>query len=71
VDSTYGIQIWYYLLQQLNSSGRYDDSAVRGDTTKESVANREKQEERSSNRILIVDDEQDIAFTVDNFSRKW
>jgi DNA-binding response OmpR family regulator len=28
------------------------------------VANREKQEERSSKRILIVDDEQDIAFTL-------
>jgi CheY-like chemotaxis protein len=28
------------------------------------VANREKQEERSSKRILIVDDEPDISFTL-------
>jgi CheY-like chemotaxis protein len=50
---------------QLNSTGRYDDSAVLDiRTTEELVANREKQEERSSKRILIVDDEPDITFTL-------
>ena len=50
---------------QLNSTGRYDDSGILDIcTTKELVANREKQEERSSKRILIVDDEPDISFTL-------
>jgi CheY-like chemotaxis protein len=50
---------------QLNSTGRYDDSAVLDiRTTEELVANSEKQEERSSKRILIVDDEPDITFTL-------
>ena len=51
--------------QQLNSTGRYDYSAVLDIcTTEELVANREKQEERSSKRILIVDEEPDITFTL-------
>jgi CheY-like chemotaxis protein len=50
--------------QQLNSTGRYDDSAVLDNsTTEESVAKGEKQEKRTNKRILIVDDEPDIAFT--------
>ncbi|MFY9795380.1 MAG: response regulator [Candidatus Nitrosopolaris sp.] len=50
---------------QLNSTGRYDDSGILDIcTTEELVANREKQEERSSKRILIVDDEPDISFTL-------
>jgi len=49
--------------QQLNSSGRCD-AVLDICTTEEWVANREKQEERSSKRILIVDDEPDIAFTL-------
>jgi CheY-like chemotaxis protein len=47
------------------STGRYDDSTVLDIcTTEELVANREKQEKRSGKRILIVDDELDIAFTL-------
>ena len=50
---------------QLNSTGRYDDSGILDIcTTEELVANKEKQEERSSKRILIVDDEPDISFTL-------
>jgi PleD family two-component response regulator len=49
--------------QQLNSTGRCDE-VLDICTTEELVANREKQEERSSKRILIVDDEPDIAFTL-------
>ena len=50
---------------QLNSTGRYDDSAVLDNsTTEESVAKREKQEKKSNKRILIVDDEPDITFTL-------
>ena len=48
-----------------NSIGRYDDSGILDIcTTEELVANKEKQEERSSKRILIVDDEPDISFTL-------
>jgi CheY-like chemotaxis protein len=51
--------------QQLNSTGRYDDSAVLDNsTTEESVAKGEKQEKRTNKRILIVDDEPDITFTL-------
>jgi CheY-like chemotaxis protein len=51
--------------QQLNSTGRYDDSAVLDNsTTEESVAKKEKREERRNKRILIVDDEPDITFTL-------
>jgi CheY-like chemotaxis protein len=50
---------------QLNSTARYDDSGILDIcTTEELVANREKQEERSGKRILIVDDEPDITFTL-------
>jgi PleD family two-component response regulator len=50
---------------QLNSTGRYDDSAVLDDgNIKESVAKREEQEERRNKRILIVDDKPDITFTL-------
>jgi CheY-like chemotaxis protein len=50
---------------QLNSTARYDDSGILDIcTTEELVANREKQEERSGKRILIVDDEPDISFTL-------
>jgi PleD family two-component response regulator len=50
---------------QFNSIGRYDDSGILDIcTTEELVANKEKQEERSSKRILIVDDEPDISFTL-------
>jgi DNA-binding response OmpR family regulator len=50
---------------QLNSTARYDDPGILDIcTTEELVANREKQEERSSKRILIVDDEPDITFTL-------
>jgi CheY-like chemotaxis protein len=50
---------------QLNSTARYDDSGILDIcTTEELVANREKQEERSRKRILIVDDEPDITFTL-------
>ena len=50
---------------QLNSTGRYDDSAVLDNsTTEESVAKGEKQEKKSNKRILIVDDEPDITFTL-------
>ena len=51
--------------QQLNSTGMCDDSAVLDDgNIKESVAKREEQEERRNKRILIVDDEPDITFTL-------
>src|SRR5215467_11282053 len=51
--------------QQLNSTGMCDDSAVIDDgNIKESIANREEQEERRNKRILIVDDEPDITFTL-------
>jgi CheY-like chemotaxis protein len=50
---------------QLNSTGRYDDSAVLDySTTEESVAKGEKQEKRTNKKILIVDDEPDITFTL-------
>ena len=50
---------------QLNSTGRYDDSAVLDDSNiKEAVAKREEQEVRRNKRILIVDDEPDITFTL-------
>jgi CheY-like chemotaxis protein len=50
--------------QQLNSTGRYDDSAVLDySTTEESVAKGEKQEKRTNKKILIVD-EPDITFTL-------
>jgi len=50
--------------QQLNSTSMCDDSAVLDDgNTKESIANREEQEIRNK-RILIVDDEPDITFTL-------
>ncbi len=49
--------------QQLNSTGRYDDSIVLDIcTTEEQVANME--EKKSSKRILTVDDEPDITFTL-------
>jgi CheY-like chemotaxis protein len=51
--------------QQLNSTGMCDDSAVLGDgNTKESIANREDQQEIRNKRILVVDDEPDITFTL-------
>jgi CheY-like chemotaxis protein len=51
--------------QQLNSTGGYDDSGVLDIcTTEELVANRKKQVERSGKRILIVDDDPDITFTL-------
>ena len=51
--------------QQLNSTGMCDDSAVLDDgNIKESVANREEQQEIRNKRILIVDDEPDITFTL-------
>jgi CheY-like chemotaxis protein len=51
--------------QQLNSTSMYDDSAVLDDDNiKESVSNREQQQEIRNKRILIVDDEPDITFTL-------
>src|SRR5215471_17513025 len=51
--------------QRLNSTGMCDDSTVLGDgNTKESIANREDQQEIRNRRILIVDDEPDITFTL-------
>ena len=51
--------------QQLNSTGMYNDSAVLDDgNTKESIANRDEQQEIRNKRILIVDDEPDITFTL-------
>jgi CheY-like chemotaxis protein len=51
--------------QQLNSTGMCDDSAVLDDSNiKESVAKRVEQEESRNKRILIVDDEPDITFTL-------
>ena len=51
--------------QQLNSTGGYDDSVVLDICTiEELVAHRKKQGERTSKRILIVDDEPDITFTL-------
>jgi len=51
--------------QQLNSTGMCDDSAVIDDgNIKESIANREEQQEIRNKRILIVDDEPDITFTL-------
>jgi len=51
--------------QQLNSTSMCDDSAVLDDgNIKESVANREEQQEITNKRILIVDDEPDITFTL-------
>jgi CheY-like chemotaxis protein len=47
--------------QQLNSTGRYDDCVV--STIEESVANKEK-EKTWNEKILIVDDEPDITFTL-------
>jgi len=50
--------------QQLNSTGMCDDSVVvRNSTIKESVTNKEEQQEGRNKRILIVDDEPDITFT--------
>jgi CheY-like chemotaxis protein len=50
---------------QLNSASRCDNSAVlENSTTEESVAKWEKQEKRSKERILIVYNEPDIAFTL-------
>jgi CheY-like chemotaxis protein len=49
--------------QQLNSTGRCDE-VLDICTTEELVANREKQEKKCSKRILIVDDEPDITFTL-------
>src|SRR5215813_10064295 len=51
--------------QQLNSTDMCDDSAVLDDgNIKESIANREEQQEIRNKRILIVDDEPDITFTL-------
>ena len=51
--------------QQLNSTGMCDDSViVRDSTINESVANKEEQQEGRNKRILIVDDEPDITFTL-------
>jgi hypothetical protein len=50
--------------QQLNSTGRCDDSVVVDNGITDEVANKEKQAIRSNKRILIVDDEPDIAFTL-------
>jgi CheY-like chemotaxis protein len=51
--------------QQLNSTGMCDDSAVLDDgNIKESITNREEQQEITNKRILIVDDEPDITFTL-------
>jgi CheY-like chemotaxis protein len=47
--------------QQLNSTGRYDDCVV--STIEESVANKEK-EKTGNEKILIVDDEPDITFSL-------
>ena len=53
--------------QQLNSTGMCDDSVVvLNSTIKESVANKEEQQEGRNKRIPIVDDEPDITFTQDN-----
>ena len=50
--------------QQLNSTSMCDDSAVLDDgNIKESVTNKEEQQEGRNKRILIVDDEPDITFT--------
>ena len=50
---------------QLNSTSRCDNSAVLDNgPTEESVAKKEKREERRNKRILIVDDEPDITFTL-------
>ena len=50
--------------QQLNSTGMCDDSVVvRNSTIKESVTNKEEQQEGRNKRILIVDDEPNITFT--------
>jgi CheY-like chemotaxis protein len=49
--------------QQLNSTGRCDE-VLDICTIEELVANREKQEKKCSKRILIVDDEPDITFTL-------
>jgi CheY-like chemotaxis protein len=51
--------------QQLNSTGMCDDPAVSDDgIIKELVANMEEQQEIRNKRILIVDDEPDITFTL-------
>ena len=51
--------------QQLNSTNMYYDSAVLDDgNIKESVANREQLQEIRNKRILVVDDEPDITFTL-------
>jgi CheY-like chemotaxis protein len=50
---------------QLNSTSRCDNSTVLDNsTTEESVAKKEKREERRNKRIPIVDDEPDITFTL-------
>ena len=50
--------------QQPNSTSMCDESAALDDSNiKESVANREEQQERRNKRILIVADEPDITFT--------
>ena len=51
--------------QRLNSTGMCDVSPVLDDgNIKESVANREEQQEIRNKRIIIVDDEPDITFTL-------
>jgi CheY-like chemotaxis protein len=51
--------------QRLDSTGMCDVSPVLDDSNiKESVANREEQQEIRNKRILIVDDEPDITFTL-------
>jgi hypothetical protein len=50
--------------KQPNSTGRCDDSVVVDNDFTDEVVNKEKQAIRSNKRILIVDDEQDIAFTL-------
>jgi PleD family two-component response regulator len=50
---------------QLNSTSRCDNSAVlENSTTEELAAKREKREKRTNKKILIVDDEHDITFTL-------
>jgi len=51
--------------QEQQATGMCDDSTLLGDgNTKESIANREDQQEIRNRRILVVDDEPDITFTL-------
>ena len=50
--------------QQLNFTGRYDDSVVLDNSTTEESVAKKKKEKRRNKKILIVDDEPDITFTL-------